>query len=73
MPGIITRAKYRLLFLFQHHKELNRRAQVEQWLFQCAAGKKPLPDENTCKWLALRLGTPKEDWAEYLQNPPSKE
>lgn len=37
---------------------LARRARVEQYLFDCAAGKRPLPDSETCRKLALKLGTP---------------
>lgn len=35
---------------------LNRRATVENYLFQAAAGQKALPDAEKCKELALRLG-----------------
>jgi len=37
---------------------LNRRAIVEQYLFDCAGGKRPLPDAETCRLIALKLGTP---------------
>ena len=39
---------------------LNRRVTVEQYLFDCAAGKKPLSDADTCRQLALKLGVPDE-------------
>jgi len=35
---------------------LNRRAEVEQFLFDCFAGKRPLPDKETCRSLAMKLG-----------------
>lgn len=37
---------------------LTRRASVEQELFDMAAGKKPMPDADALRALALRLGTP---------------
>jgi hypothetical protein len=37
---------------------LNRRAKIEQELFDCAVGKAPLPDKEKCKEWALRLGKP---------------
>lgn len=39
---------------------LNRRVEVEQILFNCAAGKQDLPDKDQCRELALRLGVPDE-------------
>lgn len=39
---------------------LNRRAEVEQTLLDVAHGKRPLPDAETCRALALRLGVPEE-------------
>lgn len=71
MAPFLTRLKYRWLMLRHHGEELNRRTGIEQWLLACAAGKKPLPDANTCRWLALRLGTPKDYWGEYLRVPPN--
>lgn len=70
-PALWDRLKYRWLMLRHHDEELNRRTQVEQWLFACAAGKKPLPDAATCRWLALRLGTPKRYWSDYLTKKPA--
>lgn len=35
---------------------MNRRVEVEQYLFDCAAGKRLLPDATKCRELALRLG-----------------
>ena len=37
---------------------INRRAEVEQFLFDCYAGKRPLPDKDTCRALAMKLGVP---------------
>jgi hypothetical protein len=42
-------------------KSLNRRAEVEQQLFDMAAGKVPLPTAAECRALATRLGVP-DDW-----------
>lgn len=39
---------------------LNRRVSVEQELFDCAAGKRPLPTAEQCREMALRLGVPDE-------------
>lgn len=39
---------------------LNRRAEVEQELWDCSHGKRPLPDAGKCRELALRLGVPDE-------------
>lgn len=40
---------------------LNRRAIVEQYLFDCASGKRPLPDAERCRRMALKLGIPGND------------
>ena len=53
--------------LCRHGAELNRRVEVENELFMMATGKKPLPDAEMCRKLALRLGTPKENWPESLK------
>lgn len=37
---------------------LNRRAEVESYLFDCANEKRPLPDKEQCRLLALKLGVP---------------
>ncbi|HZR35164.1 MAG TPA: hypothetical protein VFA75_07295 [Nevskia sp.] len=49
--------------------EINRRAEIEQYLLDCARGKHSLPDSEVCRRLALRLGTPKENWSEVLKEP----
>lgn len=45
-------------FLRHAGRMLNRRVEVEQELFDCAHGKRPLPDAAQCRQWALRLGTP---------------
>jgi hypothetical protein len=40
----------------KYEKSLNRRAEVEQHLFDCYHNKRPLPDAEECKSLALKLG-----------------
>lgn len=57
----LMRCKYRLINIWHSGDELNRRVKVEQYLFDCANGKKPLPDAAKCSELALVLGTP--SWA----------
>jgi hypothetical protein len=52
--------KYLFLSFWQKADQLNRRVKVEQYLFDCANGKKPLPDIDKCRELALYLGTPSE-------------
>lgn len=37
---------------------LDRRALVEQYLYDCAGGRRPLPNEEECFLLARKLGTP---------------
>lgn len=43
---------------------LNRRAEVEQVLFDCAQGKRALPTREECHALATKLGVPEEWLAE---------
>jgi hypothetical protein len=45
---------------------LNRRVKVENFLFECAAGKRPVPDQAKCRELALQLGVP-ESFGRNLQ------
>jgi hypothetical protein len=40
--------------------ELNRRAAVEQQLWDCWHGKRPLPDKAQCAEWARKLGVPEE-------------
>lgn len=37
---------------------LNRRVAVENFLLECASGKRSLPDAETCRELAYKLGVP---------------
>lgn len=39
-------------------QDLNRRVEVEQRLLDASTGKRPPPDRDECRALALRLGTP---------------
>jgi len=48
-------------------KIINRRVDVENYLFNVSIGKKTLSKED-CKILALRLGTPKENWTDKVKN-----
>ncbi len=47
-------------WLRAYELSLNRRAEVEQELWDCSRGKKQLPDAEQCKQWALRLGVPDE-------------
>ena len=51
-------------------EQLNRRVGIESYLLQCYEGKKPLPNKEVCRWLALRLGTPQEHWDDWLKGKP---
>lgn len=70
MRAWLIRLKYRWLIIRNSGAELNRRVDVENWLLNCSVGKQPLPDAKTCRWLALRLGTPKEFWSDALKGAP---
>jgi NCAIR mutase (PurE)-related protein len=47
---------------------INRRGIIEQHLFMIAAGKSPLPTAEDCKVMALKLGTPRSQWGDFLNN-----
>ena len=42
---------------------ISRSVDVEQILFDMANGKLALPNQQDCRVLALRLGTPKKEWS----------
>ena len=44
-------------------RKINQSAEIEQILLDMAAGKLPLPSQQDCRVLALRLGTPKKEWS----------
>lgn len=50
---------------------LNRRATVEQWMFDAANGKRPMPDASELRQWALKLGTPAD--GEPATPPPAPE
>lgn len=54
-------------------KVINRRATIEQELFDMAAGKRPMPDAKALFDLAMRLGDPALTSADNLHRklPPS--
>jgi len=58
MKQLLYRLQARYRMLRYHGKELNRRVTVENILFSMAAGKRPLPDREECRKLAMKLGTP---------------
>jgi hypothetical protein len=54
----LERFVMRWRWLRDYEISLNRRAEVEQELFDMARGKRPLPDAEQCRKLAIRLGVP---------------
>lgn len=54
----LVRWKYRWIIFMSGAEMLKRRVEVENYLAECAAGKRPLPDAKKCRELSLRLGTP---------------
>jgi hypothetical protein len=56
----MLKAIWRLRNLRNGYHELNRRAKVEQELWNVVNGKAPLPDQEKCRDWALRLGVPDE-------------
>lgn len=63
---MIRRLLWRLRNLRDGYHELNRRAAVEQELWNAANGKSPLPDREKLREWALKLGVP-EEFRERLQ------
>lgn len=49
---------WRVRNLHNGYHELNRRAKVEAEMFECAAGKAPMPDAAKLREWAIRLGVP---------------
>jgi len=58
MRRTIRRLIWRFHNLKDGYHELNRRAKVESELFECATGKRPMPDKAQLKEWAMRLGVP---------------
>jgi hypothetical protein len=54
----LQRWRFAIRFLWSAARSLNRRAEVEQVLFDVAAGKRPMLTREECRALALKLGTP---------------
>lgn len=58
----MKRQLVRFYYWWRFHRDyeagLNRRAGVESELFECAAGKRPLPDQQQCRAWAIKLGVP---------------
>lgn len=57
---MITRLRNQYRIWRNSGKELRRRVKVEQYLFDAAGGKEPLPDAEKCRELAKTLGVPYE-------------
>lgn len=51
------RFKYLLLTYRDYNTTLNRNATVEQYLYDCSKGKRPLPTIEDCHRLMRHLGT----------------
>lgn len=49
-------------------ENISRRADIEQHLLNVATGKAPPLTAQCCRILALRLGTPKKQWADVVKN-----
>ena len=58
MPRILQRLAARYRTWRSIDDVLKRRAAVEQYLLDCAGGKRPLPDAQTCQLLVLKLSIP---------------
>lgn len=58
--GRLHRFIARWRWMRAYEVSLNRRAEVEQDLFNVANGKRPLPDAEQCRQWATRLGVPDE-------------
>jgi len=56
----LKRIVMRWRWMRDYEISLNRRAEVEQELWDCARGRRALPDAEQCKQWALRLGVPDE-------------
>lgn len=54
--NIFTRLRYTFITLRYGSEDLNRRATVEQMLFDVASGKRPVPTRQECRQLAMYLG-----------------
>lgn len=60
--AILKRWVHRLRTWRNYGDMLNRSVGIQNELFQMAAGKKPLPDREKCRELALKLGTLTHYW-----------
>lgn len=58
-----TRLRARLWIIMHHNDSLTRRVVVENYLLKASDGRKPLPDADKCRELAIKLGVP-TDWGE---------
>lgn len=61
MIPLLRRWQARWRLIRDSGERLKRRVQVEQYLFDCAKGKRPLPDAERCRRMALKLGTTDQD------------
>lgn len=50
-----------------HTERLNRSVDIENYLINASKGNRELPNAEDCKVIALRLGTPYEQWTDYLK------
>lgn len=53
---LLTRLRYKYLSFRDWAKQLNRRAAVEQHLWDCYHDKRALPSKEECREMALKLG-----------------
>ena len=57
-PWWLRRLYWRLRCAVGGYQELNARAKVETEIWECAGGKRPMPDAEQLREWALRLGMP---------------
>jgi hypothetical protein len=54
----LRRLYYRILWLRDYNRLLSARVKVEEELWRCEKGQRPLPDAKQCADWARRLGVP---------------
>lgn len=49
-------------------EHINRSVDIETLLIRMSKGLVPLPSQQSCRVMALRLGTPKKEWSDIVAN-----
>lgn len=47
---------------------MSRSSDIESYLLSVAEGKAPAPTPKDCRIIALRLGTPRDQWTDIVKN-----